>query len=59
MGADNMLNGKYRSDFVQQLDGKPDIDRDDVKISEWKLAVYGLCLSLSVLCAKTTYAYRK
>ncbi|GLV32975.1 uncharacterized protein CBL_08963 [Carabus blaptoides fortunei] len=53
-----MLNGKYRSDFVQQLDENTDINVQDVKIGEWQLAVYGLCVSLSVLCAKTVYAYR-
>lgn len=54
-----MTKERYRSEFVQSLKDKTEVFRDDIRMSEWKIAVYALFFSLCVITAKVFVANRK
>lgn len=52
-----MFGNGFHSDYVQKLNTE---DSDSVvKQKDWKFAVYGLCLSLCIICVKVLHANRK
>lgn len=55
-----MFGNGFHSDYVQKLKTEDSEYSDSaIKQKERKLAVYGLCLSLSIICAKVLHANSK